>query len=76
MPSTLTKLRVSNRWSSQELAKRAGLSLSAVRKVERLQHLPTELTVAKLADALGVEFGYLLQAIHSEFNGQVLNKNE
>lgn len=48
--------------TQRELAKRAGISADSVNKIETGHHSPRPTTLRKLATALGVEVGELMEA--------------
>lgn len=52
--------RESRRWSQEVLADAAGLNRSYLGEVERGVAIPSLLTIAKLADALGISLSVLI----------------
>lgn len=50
-------LRVKKEWSQEQLAAKAGIKQSHVSRLEGGIHTPSDLTIQKLADALGVHPG-------------------
>jgi len=66
----LRLLRKERGWTLQELSRRAGVSLSAVSKIENAQVAPTFDTLVKLARGLGMGFDALLDQMPTgEANG-------
>lgn len=59
---SVLRLRRQRRWTQDELARRAGVSISTVRRVELATHVPDTRTLARIADALGVGVGDLMPA--------------
>lgn len=53
-------LREKRGWSRVELARKAGVSLSAIDKLERGETQPRRQTMRKLAEALETSAGYLM----------------
>ncbi len=51
----LRDLRGRRGWSQEQLAKRAGVSLTTVNRAERGVRVPTVMTQFRIAEALGVE---------------------
>ena len=47
-------LRITRGLSQEDLARRIGLAVSSISRIERDQHLPTPVEMAKLQVALGV----------------------
>ncbi|MDQ0394813.1 helix-turn-helix domain-containing protein [Labrys monachus] len=59
----LRVLRKERGWTLQELSRRAGVSLSAVSKIENAQVAPTFDTLVKVARGLGLGFDALLDQV-------------
>lgn len=64
--------RQARRWSQEELAERAGLSRSYGGEVERGNSIPSLETIAKLAQALGLEASTLVAEVESQ--GRLANR--
>ena len=60
LKQNLQRLRAEKGWSQEELADRAGLHRTYISGVERGVRNPTVTVVEKIADALDVECGALL----------------
>lgn len=58
---TVRRQRESRRWSQERLAEAADLNRSYIGELERGEAVPSLLTLAKLALALGVPLSQLLQ---------------
>jgi transcriptional regulator with XRE-family HTH domain len=56
---TVRDLRERLGWSQSELAVKAGVSLSTVNKIERDELVPSRVSMAKIATALGVSLDHL-----------------
>ena len=54
---TLRELRIGRLWSQRELAQRAGVAHGTIVAAETGQRLPRLLTMRRIADALGVDWG-------------------
>lgn len=57
---TLRLAREEKNWSQEVLADRAGLNRSYLGEIERGSAMPSLATVAKLADALGINLSVLI----------------
>lgn len=57
--SRVQTLREERGWSRVELARRSGVSLSVINKMERGETQPRRQTLCNLAEALGTSAGYL-----------------
>jgi transcriptional regulator with XRE-family HTH domain len=57
---TLRLAREENGWSQEVLADKAGLNRSYLGEIERGSAMPSLATVAKLADALGINLSALI----------------
>jgi transcriptional regulator with XRE-family HTH domain len=72
-PKKLRRLRFSRYWIQKELAAEAGLHKETVRRIEAGQDITPRLsTLLRLADALDVEPGELLEDPHQ--NGDSLSR--
>jgi ribosome-binding protein aMBF1 (putative translation factor) len=60
---TVEELRKEKGWSQTKLANEAGVDWSTVKSVEDGEHSPTVKTVRKLADALDVEVGEIIEDV-------------
>lgn len=60
MTPALRAIRLDKRWSQDELAQRSGVSKSTIIRLEVRNGNANELTVAKLAAALGVDFAQVI----------------
>ncbi len=56
-------LRTSHHYSQEELAERAGISVSFLSMIERGQRLPRITTLAAIAAALGTDLSQMFQGI-------------
>ena len=58
---TVRRLREGRGWSQEELAEHADLNRSYVGEIERGRVIVSLITIRKLADALGLSMGALMQ---------------
>lgn len=62
LTNKIRDLRKKRNWSQQELAEKAGLSFSAIVKLDTgLAKHPTIQTIAKLAEAFGISIDELME---------------
>jgi transcriptional regulator with XRE-family HTH domain len=61
LAANIVRLRKEKDWSQEELADRAGLHRTYISAVERCVRNPTITVVEKIAGALGVKAGALLE---------------
>jgi len=62
----LTRFRARLGMTQSELAKRSGVALRTISSIETGKHEPEPVTIGKLAQALGLEFDELYEAIYQE----------
>lgn len=62
----IRRLRNERNWTLQELAERAGVSLSTLSKVENAQVAPTFDTLVKAAQGLGIRFEVLISTAETQ----------
>lgn len=65
----LKKLRESHRFSQEELAQKAGMSMNALSKLERGMHSPSRLTMRGLAEA----FGLTVDELEGKLRGETVS---